>query len=311
MTRKILIVEDDPLQQKIMAQAMQAGGYESVMVADAERAMEILENEDIRFVITDWMLPGMDGPSFVDWIRSAKTNGYTYTILLTSRESPSDIKSGLEAGADDYITKPFDLGELLARVTVGQRILNLEDKMRIANERLEQQALIDDLTGLLNRRAIYMSGQQEISRALRHNYSLSALFLDLDGFKQINDQYGHLTGDLALKLTAGVLQSNLRLEDQIGRWAGDEFLVLLPDADKAGAIHIAQRILTAFTKEPIKLDGGELLILHASIGLYTWNPVECDKMDMDEFVRRSDQAMYHAKKGSGSHVVHAEDIALR
>lgn len=299
---KILVVDDDALQRKLLEKALSIGGHDVMMLDNAEAAKMVLEQNEVRFVITDWMMPGLDGPSFVRWIRSAKLTGYIYVMLLTSREGPSDIGDGLNAGADDYIKKPFNLEELLARVSVGERILHLEENLREASERLKQQALIDDLTGLMNRRALYQIGRQEIIRASREQISLSLLFLDLDKFKYINDTYGHLIGDQALKLTAHVMLSNIRQYDHAGRWAGDEFIALLPKTDMKQAARISKRVLRAFQKEALVFANDKKIKLKASIGLYTFLPEKKEALDMEALVRLADQAMYQAKQVGGNQV---------
>lgn len=297
---KILVVDDDALQRKIIKEALSIGSYDVIALDNATSAKEVLEQDTVRFVITDWVMPDMDGLSFVHWIRSANITGYVYVMLLTSREEPRDIEDGLNAGADDYIKKPFHPKELLARVTVGERILRLEEDLRKASERLKQQALIDDLTELMNRRAIYQVGRQEISRARRDMSPLSVLFLDLDKFKNINDTYGHLAGDEALKLTARLLQENIREYDRVGRWAGDEFVALLPDTNKEQAAELGGRVLRAFNREAMLLKNGSKIILNASIGLFTWAPGDVDMADLDALVRLADEAMYKAKQSGGN-----------
>jgi len=298
---KILVVDDDALQRKLIEETLLVGKYDVIALDNAESAKKMLEqHKDVRFVITDWVMPNMDGVSFVRWIRSANLTGYVYVMLLTSREDPGDIKDGLNAGADDYIKKPFHPTELLARVSVGERILSLEENLRKASERLEWQTLIDDLTGLMNRRAIYQIGRQEIARASRDGSHLSVLFLDLDKFKQVNDTYGHQTGDEALKMTAQLLQSNIRDYDEAGRWAGDEFIAILPDTTHEEALEVADRVLHAFQCDALLLKDGTKVVLNASIGMHTWAPGDKEAPDMDTLARLADEAMYRAKQSGGN-----------
>jgi two-component system, cell cycle response regulator len=292
---KILVVDDDPIQCKITEHALLKGKHEVIVLDNAEDAQAILQQGTVHFVITDWMMPGMDGPAFTHWIRSQKTTGYVYIIFLTSREGPRDIESGLSAGADDYIKKPFNSSELLARVAVGERILQLEENLRKAAVRLEQQALTDDLTGLMNRRAMYQIGRQEIARARRNQSPLSILFLDLDKFKLVNDTYGHPAGDEALKLAARLISSNTRVYDQIGRWAGDEFIILLPDANREQALQVVERIHRSFENEPLVLNHNDKLTLRASIGLYSMMPGGEKNLDIDTLIRDADRDMYRVK----------------
>lgn len=299
---KILVVDDNALQRQIIEKPLSTiNGYEVIALDNVKSAQEILQQDDsVRFVITDWVMPDIDGLTFVRWIRSANLTGYTYVILLTSREDPGDIEDGLNAGADDYIKKPCHPKELLARVTVGKRILSLEENLRHASERLKQQVLIDDLTELKNRRAIYQTGRQEIGRANRDGSPLSILFLDIDKFKNINDTFGHLAGDEALKLTAQLLQENIREYDTAGRWAGDEFIVLLPNTDPQDAAHLGGRLLQAFNEKAMLLKDGSEIAVKISIGIHTWMPGSAELPDLDVLVRLADEAMYKAKQSGGN-----------
>lgn len=299
---KILVVDDNALQRQIIEKPLSTiDGYEVIALDNVKAAKKMLQqDETVRFVITDWVMPDIDGLTFVRWIRSANLTGYVYVILLTSREDPGDIEDGLNAGADDYIKKPCHPKELLARVAVGKRILNLEENLRNASERLKRQVLIDDLTELKNRRAIYQIGRQEIGRANRDESPLSVLFLDIDKFKNINDTYGHLAGDEALRLTAHLLQENIREYDMAGRWAGDEFIVLLPNTNAEEATDLGARVLQAFNRSAMLLKNGNKIVLNVSIGLHTWMPGTTALPDMDVLVKLADEAMYKAKQSGGN-----------
>jgi diguanylate cyclase (GGDEF)-like protein len=293
---KILVVDDDPIQCKMIEGALAKGNHEVLTRENAGAAKQVLEQDKAHFVISDWMMPDLDGPSFVRWIREAPITGYVYVMLLTSRESPDDIQAGLNAGADDYIKKPFNVQELLARVAVGERILALEEGMRNASGQLERLARVDDLTGLMNRRAIYEVGRQEIARSRRGGQPISLLFLDLDKFKHINDAHGHAAGDEALKLTARVIQSKTRAYDHLGRWAGDEFVLLLPGANEEQAKLVSGRISSAFEDQPVTLPSGEKIKLRASIGMWTAAPQVGDTIDIDALLQAADEAMYKVKQ---------------
>jgi len=294
---KILVVDDDPIQCKITEHALLMGKHEVIVLDNAEAAQGILKQGTVHFVITDWIMEGMDGLAFTRWIRSEKIPGYVYIMILTSREGPGDIEVGLSAGADDYIKKPFNSSELLARVAVGERILQLEENLRNALVRLEQQAWADDLTGLMNRRAMYQNGIKEIARARREKSPLSVLFIDVDKFKFINDTYGHLAGDKALKLVARLISSNTRVYDQVGRWAGDEFVVLLPGAGREQAAGVVERIHCSFANEPLTLNENDKLTLSVSIGLHSLIPGAEDDLDLDSLIREADHDMYLVKHG--------------
>jgi diguanylate cyclase (GGDEF)-like protein len=292
---KILVVDDDPIQCKMIERALAKGNHEVMIRENAEAAKQVLQGDLAHFVISDWMMPELDGPSFVRWIREAPISGYVYVVLLTSRESPDDIQAGLNAGADDYIKKPFNVPELLARVAVGERILGLEESLRNASRQLESLIRIDDLTGLMNRRAIHEAGRQEIARSRRGGQPVSLLFLDLDKFKEINDTYGHASGDEVLKLVARLIQSKTRTYDHIGRWAGDEFILLLPGTSEEQAGLVSRRIKEAFEDQSFNLPNGERIKLRASIGAWTATPEVGDQLDIDALVQAADEAMYKSK----------------
>jgi two-component system cell cycle response regulator len=300
---KILVVDDNALERQIIERPLSTiEGYEVIALDNVKAAKKVLKNDQsVRFVITDWVMPDIDGLSFVRWIRRAKKlTGYVYVILLTSREDADDIERGLNAGADDYIKKPCHPKELLARVAVGKRILNLEENLRKLTESLKLQILVDDLTTLKNRRAIYETGREEIGRAHRDQTPLSVLFLDIDKFKHINDTYGHLAGDEALKLTAQLLQKNIREGDRVGRWAGDEFIALLPNTNVKEAAALGERVLQAFNHKAMLLTNGSQIILKVSIGMHTWLAGEAKLPDLDMLVKLADEAMYKAKQSGGN-----------
>lgn len=298
---KILVVDDNALERQIIEKPLSTiKDYEVIALDNVKAAQKMLEDDTVRFVITDWVMPGMDGLDFVRWIRRAVSKRYIYVILLTSRENPGDIEDGLNAGADDYIKKPCHPKELLARVAVGKRILDLEEDLRRTLDKLEKQATIDDLTGLRNRRAIYEIGRQEIGRANRDESPLSILFLDIDKFKNINDTYGHQAGDQALKLTAQLLQDNIRNYDMAGRWAGDEFIVLLPNTNAKDASDLGERVLKAFNRKAMLLTNGTKIVVNVSIGMHTWRPGTAELPDLDVLVRLADEAMYKAKQSGGN-----------
>jgi two-component system cell cycle response regulator len=292
---KILVVDDNALERQVIEKPLSMiEDYEVIALDNVKAAKKILKHDQtVRFVITDWVMPNIDGLSFVRWIRAANLARYIYIILLTSREDADDIEKGLNVGADDYIKKPSHPKELLARVAVGKRILNLEEK-------LKEQILVDDLTKLQNRRAIYEIGRHEIGRAHRDQAPLSVLFLDIDKFKHINDTYGHLAGDEALKLTAQLLKENIREYDMAGRWAGDEFIVLLPNTSVEEAAALGERVLKAFNRKAMLLKDGSQIILKVSIGLHTWLTGEVKLPDLDMLVKLADDAMYKAKQSGGN-----------
>ncbi len=299
---KILVVDDDPIQRRLLQGVLEKAGKEIVLANDGRTAWELIRRDHIRMVISDWMMPGMDGAQLIHKIRSSDLPGYVYVILLTAKGSNEDIVAGLQAGADDYLVKPCNPYELRARVAVGERILALEDRLLQARDQLERLAMCDSLTSLLNRRALYRLARGELERAQRSGEPLSVVFLDIDRFKQINDEYGHVIGDEVLKMVAVALQENSRPYDVVGRWAGDEFLVFLPGVDAKNAEKVARRILDAITSLRLPLPDGRILSVQASAGVSSTASVDDPDSTLDRLVRQADQAMYRSKDAGGGKV---------
>ena len=209
---KILIVDDEQIERRIVEKTLARLGHELVVADNGAIAWNFIQEQQIRFVITDWNMPGIDGIQLIQKIRSSELDGYVYVILVTSNDKNEDIVQGLYSGADDYLTKPFNPAELEARVAVGERVLTLEDHLVRAKNQLEKLAMVDSLTGIMNRRAIYKFARGELERARRLADPISVVFLDIDKFKDVNDEHGHLTGDEALKLI-----THLRWHRALGR----------------------------------------------------------------------------------------------
>lgn len=195
----ILIAEDDPVSRKVLEKTLTKAGYEVVSVENGKKALEILNKRFFPIILTDWMMPEMDGLQLCRLTRQNRWPGYVFIILLTAKDSKDDIITGLEAGADDYLTKPFNHAELIARLKTGKRILELERSLTNANEEIRILSITDPLTGCYNRGYLTRRLPQEIKRARRYNRPLSVVLSDLDHFKSVNDTYGHQAGDLVLK----------------------------------------------------------------------------------------------------------------
>jgi two-component system cell cycle response regulator len=219
---KILIAEDDPVSRRLLEVFLGKWGYDVVVTSDGNEAWEMLQGQDVpNLVISDWMMPQIDGLELCRRICAMERPDYTYFIILTAKGGKHDVVQGLEAGADDYLVKPFDQNELKYRVKIGERIITLEHRIR-------QLAATDPLTGILNRRAFIERMEDEINRAYRQAAPLCLLLADIDYFKHINDSYGHQIGDLVLQRFADTLSSASRRYDFVGRYGGEEFVVCLP-----------------------------------------------------------------------------------
>jgi two-component system chemotaxis response regulator CheY len=296
----ILIVDDDPIGRHVIAATVRSFGYNVREATDGVAAWNTIQAEDISLVITDWQMPGLNGPALVQRIRSVDLDRYVYCIILTVRDGLTDRVRGLDAGADDYLVKPVNPDELRARITIAARILGLEQQLRAANNKLRilatnfhHQATHDSLTGLLNRQGLYEHGTLEIARAERMHYPLGLAMLDLDYFKKINDRYGHAIGDQALIHASNQIRAIVRPYDVVGRWGGEEFLVLMPGVDLNEACVIAERIRMQIANAELSIPDIGVLHLRASLGVTN---AKGGEIDFDALIAEADQALYTAKR---------------
>jgi two-component system chemotaxis response regulator CheY len=293
MFMKVLIVDDDAAYRRLLSTILKSKHHEVVEAADGLGAWDLLKVEPFSFVITDWMMPGIDGLELIRRIRTANFPNYTYIILLTAKNAKEDIVGGLQSGADDYLTKPFDLDELRARIAIGERILDLETRLRRTMEQLQILATYDSLTGLLNRRALYEAAANECARSRREAKPLSLVMLDLDRFKDINDKFGHLVGDQALRLVTDIITKHKRNYDLIGRWGGEEFLLVLPGTDMREAGLVAERLRSELEATQLDLPDGTSVQIRASFGVTNIN-ID-DNSTFDKYIAYADRALYRAK----------------
>ncbi len=306
---KILIADDDPASRRLLAVSLAWGGHEVVQAEDGAAAWQLFQQASIRLVITDWLMPNLDGAALVSRIRSAAAQqGYTYIIMLTALGDKPNVVAGLGAGADDYLTKPFDDDELLARVAIGERILKLEENLTASRRKAETMAMQDTLTGILNRRAIQDRAAAELSRLKRGQTrpALSVIMLDLDHFKQVNDTYGHAVGDEVLRQVAERLSKQVRAYDWVGRWGGEEFLIVLPGTGLPEACAAAERLRQCLAATPATIAGGRTIALSASLGVASLSVTEAAEVSLDEVVRQADRALYRAKAQGRNQVCLAE-----
>jgi diguanylate cyclase (GGDEF)-like protein len=280
---KVLIADDDRLSARMLEANLTKSGYDVTVVSDGGHALQILNSDDRpQMAILDWMMPVMDGPEVCRQVRKAG-GPYVYMLLLTGNSDPSAVVTGMDAGADDYIRKPFDSAELHARLRSGTRIVELEEKLR-------RQATLDALTGLLNRGAIMDRLATEMERAVRDNHPLCIAMVDLDHFKKLNDTYGHSAGDTALCEAAKKMNSILRPYDAVGRYGGEEFIVVFPRCDETIAMSIAERIRSAIA-QPIIIETQQISVT-ASIGVARVT----GSRTADVVMRAADYALFRAKQ---------------
>jgi two-component system cell cycle response regulator len=245
-----------------------------------------------RLALLDWDMPELDGLGVCREVRKNKEQNYVYMVLLTSKEAKSDIVAGLSSGADDYLTKPFDPEELKARLRTGQRILHLEDRLVEAREEMRFRATHDALTSLFNRGVILDLLQRELSRGKRERGSTALLLCDLDHFKRVNDGHGHLAGDEVLTETARRLIASVRSYDFVGRYGGEEFLVILNNCEPASALNRAEEIRKAFSDHPMQMSSGALNVT-MSLGLL--RSIDWEDRSVEELLHEVDAALYAAK----------------
>ena len=303
---KILVADDDPGSLQLLKRALVKWGYDVVPAADGTEAWGALQQENPpRLAILDWMMPAMDGVQVCREVRKRPEQPYTYLILLTAKTEKQDVTAGIEAGADDYLTKPFDANELRARIRAGRRILEFQDKLIAAQEALLIQATRDSLTGLWNRAAILDILRRELGRAKRGGISVGVVMADLDHFKRINDTYGHLAGDEVLREIARRMRSSVRLYDSVGRYGGEEFLIILPDCDASGAKTQTERLRAGVCGEPIVTSEGSISAT-ISLGVCAHN----QSKDAEFAIRAADAALYRAKNGGRNRVELATSAEL-
>ncbi|HKW63342.1 MAG TPA: diguanylate cyclase [Candidatus Acidoferrum sp.] len=290
---RILIADDELVSRRLLEKTMQRAGYEVNAVPNGQlAAAELCKADGPRLALLDWVMPEMDGPGVCREVRKRKDHSYVYMILLTSKEKKEDVVAGLESGADDYLTKPFDPEELKARLRAGKRILDLEDRLIEAREEMRFQATHDALTSLWNRGVVMELLGREVTRARRENKCTAILLGDLDHFKDINDTYGHLAGDEVLKETARRLVSSVRSYDFVGRFGGEEFLVTLNNCDPAFGLARAEKIRNTIAERPVETSAGSVSV-SMSFGLLLSQ--EWGYLSVTEFLHEADSALYAAK----------------
>jgi len=290
---KILIVEDELIFRRMVKKYLLEAGHNIVEAEDGQSAWELFQHEPFQLVITDWMMPRLSGPELVQKIRTGGEKNYTYIIMLTAMDDKDNVVVGLESGADEYLTKPFNSKELVARVASGMRILKLEEQLMQARQQMEILAMRDGLTELLNRRAIEEYAEAEFNLTLRKERVLSIILLDIDHFKNINDRFGHNCGDHTLQQVAKILKEDLRVYDRIGRWGGEEFILILPDTQLMDAAKVAERVRVRTAKMEISFENGEIFSVQVSLGVAS---TAGQFSSLTKLIDAADQALYQAKQ---------------
>jgi diguanylate cyclase (GGDEF)-like protein len=299
----ILIIEDDIVSRKLLEKKLTKEGYAVVTVENGIEALAKFNETFFPIVVSDWMMPELDGLGLCREIRKKEWEGYVFIILLTCKDSKDDIVSGLEAGADDYLTKPFHHAELIARINSGVRIVHLEQSLRSANEEIRLLSIKDQLTGCFNRSYFNERFPQELTRARRYRHPLSLIICDIDHFKNINDNYGHQAGDGVLKEFAASIMSSIRDRiDWMVRYGGEEFLIILPETDAGGTQILAERLRKRIAEKTINT-GGHTISVTASFGSTSLYPdSEGELYTQESIIRTADALLYKAKESGRNRV---------
>jgi len=297
---KVLIAEDEIVSRRLIESSVRRWGYDAVVANDGLEASQVLQSPGApKLILLDWMMPGLDGIQICRELRDAEGESYAYVLLLTSKHSKDDVIHGLEAGADDYIAKPFDPQELKVRLRTGKRISCLLDQLTTARETLRELAARDPLTGLWNHGSIVDLLANELSRAQRQRESIGVVLLDLDHFKSINDTYGHLVGDQVLREVAQAMKETIRPYDAAGRLGGEEFLLVLPGCDQINALSHAERLRLTLNRISVTMPSGPLNFT-ASFGVTVVGPDT--SVNARTAIRAADSAMYDAKRAGRDRV---------
>jgi len=298
--QRVLVAEDDAMFRRILRSWLEAWGYQVTLAEDGAKAWNLLQEDPApQLLILDWMMPEINGVDLCRLVRERGRSPYQYILLVTAKDDKQDLIRGLEAGADDYLPKPFDKNELRARLRTGRRILTLQDQQIKMLEQLQFQATHDGLTGIWNRSAIMELLRGEFDSAARNRSELGVLMLDLDHFKRINDTYGHPTGDAVLRDVGRRIQKAVRSCDLVGRYGGEEFLILLPGCGGGQLELCGERIRFAISCEPIRTEGLAIDVT-VSIGSVV---ADTTHRREKEALSVADAALYEAKKQGRNRVV--------
>jgi diguanylate cyclase (GGDEF)-like protein len=301
---KILVADDDPVSLRMIERMLQHIGYEVIAADNGRKAADILSTAGgPRLSLIDWMMPQLDGPDLCREVRDRNDDLYTYILLLTAKQSREDVVIGLKAGADDYLTKPFHPAELEARLNTGRRILQLEDKLVEAREEMRLKATHDGLTSLWNRAAILTLLRSGLSRSIRDRSAVSLLLCDIDHFKRINDTHGHLVGDEVLQVVSDRLLDAVRTYDAVGRYGGEEFLIVLTGCVDDDLRNRAEQVRKAISSFPIPTSSGPIFA-SMSVGAITIENWET-ALPIELFLKQADNALYQAKAAGRDKVVYA------
>ncbi len=309
---RILVVDDHPDNVEIIDARLSSRGYQIETATNGQEALDKVQVSPPHLILCDVMMPVMDGYEVSRRVKGDESLPFIPIILVTARDSTQDKVEGLEAGADDYLTKPINFPELEARVRSMLRIKRLQDELdeknrelELMNKRLRKLSITDGLTELFNHRHIQQLLREEFERSRRTGEPMAVAMLDLDRFKLVNDTYGHQTGDVILYETAKILRETAREIDMVGRYGGEEFMAILPDTDEEEAARFAERVRNAVA-EHVYHDEATEVRMTVSSGVASYPQVDADSPD--QVVKRADEALYRAKESGRNRVVLASEL---
>jgi two-component system, cell cycle response regulator len=305
-----LVVDDSAVYRKLIGDHLRSWGFGVTLAESGSEAWQILQQPDApKLVLLDWVLPDLDGIELCQRIRQAGSSGpYVYVILLTSNEGHQNMLDAMQAGADDYLVKPFDELELKARLLVGKRILDLQEQLVSARESMRHAATHDSLTGLMNRGEILGMLQRELERGRRERTPVGVILGDVDHFKSVNDTLGHLFGDEALREIGRRLRAQLRVYDGVGRYGGEEFLMILPNCDLPNTLLRANELREIVGSTPVICSGEERLIT-MSMGVAVSNTD--GKNELEALLNQADAGLYAAKENGRNRIEHCTSAAKK
>lgn len=299
----ILVVEDDPLSFQLIEAKLQSLGHLVTSAVNGREALDLIKRGIFPILITDLNMPLMDGFELCRAVRAQKLPGYVYIIIITSLDTRDGVINGLQAGADEYLTKPINPAELEARLNTGKRILALERSLRKANEEIRLLSISDPLTKVFNRAYLSVRLSEEIDRAQRYKRPISIIMCDIDHFKKINDSLGHQAGDVVLERFTRLLKGLIRPKiDCLARYGGEEFIIILPETNFSGAEIMAARLHKNVNEMKILLDDEDLSIT-ASFGVCGTTTTPSPIITPDSLIKQADDLMYQAKKEGRNRVV--------
>ncbi len=314
---KILVADDDPTSRLLLKAMVSKLGHDCVVAEDGSTAWELLASGGIDVLLTDWMMPGVDGPELCRRLRNEVGGGYIYIVLTTGLDHPEDVLEGMSAGADDYLTKPVDTFAVRTRLVAAERVTGLhhqlaqmQAQLERANDELLERSLTDQLTGLGNRRRMDEDLDQVHARALRVGRTYGVAIFDIDYFKRYNDHYGHVAGDEALRQVASCIDQIVRSGERAYRYGGEEFLVLMPDCGVADDVAAAADRMRRAVLEAAIPHGGrpsEPHLVTLSGGVSCWVPGS--PLSARAVLEEADQALFDAKTAGRNRIYSAEPAA--